>query len=66
MVSQNQKRPIWWGGTIFLNQLRKICMTNHKQHVKLIWCEKNGIVFQAFKRDLPKAMKVGTVSFAAF
>ena len=48
MVSQNQKRPIWWGGTIFLNQLRKICMTNHKQHVKLIWCEKNGIVFQAF------------------
>ena len=23
-------------------------MTNHRQYVKLIWCEKNGIAFQVF------------------
>ena len=34
-------------------------MTNHRQYVKLIWCEKNGIAFQAFLRDLPKGMKDG-------
>ena len=41
-------------------------MTNHRQHVKLIWYGKNGIAFQAFYRDLPKGMKVDITPFAAF
>ena len=41
-------------------------MTSHKQYVKLIWREKNGIAFQAFYRDLPKGMKVDITPFAAF
>ena len=41
-------------------------MTNHRHCVKLIWCEKNDIAFQAFERDLPKGMKVGIMLYAAF
>ena len=44
----------------------KYCITNHRQNVKIKWFEKDCIAFHALKRDLPKAMKVGTASFAAF
>ena len=41
-------------------------MTNHRQHVKLNWCEKDCNAFHAFLKGFPKAMIVGSVPLAAF
>ena len=35
-------------------------MTNHRQYVKLIWCEKNGIAFQAFKGTCQRERKMAS------
>ena len=50
---------------IFLEKVNN-SMTNYRQRVKLIWCEKCDIAFHAFETDLSKGMKVSIAPFAAF